>query len=87
VLPPSFSRSANHILRRFGLAHHPDGDGLLMVMEFCGQGSVDALMQQRVRAKTPFSPLDKLKMIIDAALGVEYLHRQKVQHRDVCAPP
>jgi serine/threonine protein kinase len=54
-----------------------------MVMEFCAQGSVDALMQKRRREENPFSPLEKLRMVTDAAQGVEYLHRQKVQHRDL----
>jgi Protein tyrosine and serine/threonine kinase len=72
-----------NIIQLFGLAHEESGNGTYMVMEFCKQGSVSDLLQKKVREGNPLPAEEKLRMVVDAAQGVEYLHRQKTQHRDL----
>jgi serine/threonine protein kinase len=49
-------------------------------MELAAHGSLDAFLR-----KSRASPESKLRMCVDAAKGLEYLHEQSLIHRDIAA--
>lgn len=64
-------------------------DPLAMVTEYCARGSVfDVLMQARVSPSTAacLTWQRRLRMALDAALGMSYLHSRGVLHRDFKSP-
>ena len=71
----------DYIVRYYG-SYVSSSDDLWIVMEYCGAGSVDDLME--ATGETLIEPYIQVIMA-SALLGLEYLHKGKHIHRDIKA--
>jgi len=53
----------------------------MIISEFCAGGTVFALLHQRPEHSLPWS--QRLKVAVDVAKGMNFLHRRQVVHRDL----
>jgi serine/threonine protein kinase len=73
----------NHpnIVRLYGVTHHPKQ---ALIMEFCTLGSLSDVLYEAPQA--PLSSELRFKIMLDIALGLEYMHTRLVPpltHRDL----
>lgn len=68
-----------NIVELYGIKFHEDGYPVIM-MELLNGNLRNYLFQQR----ESLSLLHQLSLIKDIALGLEYLHSQRIVHRDIC---
>jgi len=54
-----------------------------LVLEFCDGGSLDKPIDDNIKANTKFSNELILKWAQEMILGIEFLHRHKIIHRDI----
>jgi serine/threonine protein kinase len=86
-LPVEFMREISVLLR----LRHPNlvlfmgaatlASPPLIISEFCAGGTVFSLLHQRRNLAIPWS--QRLKIAIDVAKGMNFLHRRQVVHRDL----
>ncbi|CAD5230051.1 unnamed protein product [Bursaphelenchus okinawaensis] len=69
-----------NIVKFYGVAMH--NEPLMLVMELVDSGSLDKYLQKNAAKLT--TPI-RVKMVLDAAKGLEYLHDKGCIHRDVAA--
>ena len=72
-----------NVIRIYGVQcrEHP----LMIVMEFAGEGSLLGWLRRQAKARTAPAETTLLALCKDAVMGVDYLHQQRVLHRDIAA--
>ena len=68
-----------HIIHFYGAVMIPTK--VCMVTEYATFGSLQTLLEKR--AEQPLNEKMRLKMVLDAALGIDYLHQNGILHRDI----
>lgn len=58
-------------------------DGIMMVMEFCVNGSLEHMIEETLAGRIDFSWGLRLRCAKDIAKGLEFLHGKEVIHRDM----
>lgn len=68
------------IVSLVGITTDPNTDEIMLVMEYMENGSLEDLL---VRDKVQVSRDDVIKIGLDIAQGLQFLHAQKIIHRDL----
>lgn len=69
-----------NIVSCFGVC--ADQEPLMIIMEFCTDGSLDKYLKAR---NIGITVDDRVQMVYDAASGINHCHRKGVVHRDIAA--
>jgi hypothetical protein len=72
--------NSTFIVRVLGICEDPADRQLIMIMQLAEGGS---LRQKLDGCTAPLATADVIKMMLDAAIGMEYLHSKMILHRDV----
>jgi len=74
-LPPH-----RNVVRMYGVSI--DGTQPIIVMEYCGGGSLDKLLYD---TEEQISEQQKIRWVHEIALGMRHLHKYNIVHRDLAA--
>jgi serine/threonine protein kinase len=72
--------SSPYIIRVLGICEDPEANQIIMIMQLAEGGSVRNLLDS---CTAPLTTADAVKMLLDTATGMEYLHSKEMVHRDV----
>jgi c-src tyrosine kinase len=59
-----------------------DGINVVMIMEYCEEGSLDRIV---MKDNCPLTPKQKIELISGIAKGIYHLHRNNIVHRDLAS--
>lgn len=71
-----------NVVQLLGFSIHPETDSVILIIEYCNQGSLDSTLFETNR---PISIEEKEKWIGSVAKGLLHLHSNNIVHRDVAA--
>jgi hypothetical protein len=72
-----------NVVQLFGFSVHPETDSIILVIEFCNDGSLDNALFDITRPE--ISTSQKITWMLGVAKGLGHLHANHIVHRDVAA--
>ena len=70
-----------NVTQIYGYSFDERKDEYYMVMEFCNEGS----LLSRLKMATPFSLMEKMKLLCGVARGLQHLHQSHIMYDDEVA--
>jgi predicted Ser/Thr protein kinase len=69
-----------NVVQLFGFSIHPETDSIVLIIEYCNGGSLQAALES-----DEISSTQKRQWILGVANGLAHLHSHKIVHRDLAA--
>ena len=71
-----------NVIQLFGFSIHPETNSVILIIEYCNGGSLDAALYD---SQKPLTTQQKWSWIAGIAQGLNHLHSNNIVHRDVAA--
>ncbi len=71
-----------NVVQLFGFSVHPETNSIILILEYCNGGSLDALLCDQ---NSPINPSTKLYWLKSICKGISHLHANNLVHRDIAA--